>query len=242
MRKTTMKYALSMAICILSTLAYARIKETQTTVTLNSVKTTVHFVDGDTFRILDGNMKDSLVRILGINTLETYGPVHAWTHNTPSYLLDIARLATTLAQKGTWNCVTKNNNDTYGRLLVTCDDLSVALIKAGYAHAYSINSTPAKKQYLTIQKEAQNNQIGMWKYGIPKFVITSLHSADEHNKKPYNRLISTEDGRSKIWHHHESYGPCQKVCLADDDSCMVYVPFEQRYARNRPECLRIAKL
>jgi endonuclease YncB( thermonuclease family) len=207
-----------------------------TTIRLNKERVNVFFNDGDTFKVLDGSFKNSRVRIIGINTLETYGPVHQWSKNSPKYLLDIANLAARLAKKGGWNCQTYQEKDMYDRLLARCDDFSLALLKEGYAHAYSIAEKPALISYLAMQKQAQQKKIGMWKYGVPNFIITSLHSSVENNKKTYNRLISAHDGHSKVWHHQDNYNVCQKVCI-DDDSCMVYVPFEQRYKKKRPECL-----
>ena len=38
----------------------------------------VTWSDGDSFRITSGRMRGQRVRLLGYNTLESYGPVHKW--------------------------------------------------------------------------------------------------------------------------------------------------------------------
>lgn len=206
-------------------------------ITIDGEKAAVYFNDGDTFKILDGKFKKSSVRVAGFNTLETYGPVHSWSKNSPTYLLDMANQATKLAQEGGWNCTLEPGQDFYGRLLATCDDLAFALLSQGLAHAYSINKSPASKSYIAKQKAAQKKKLGMWKGGVPSFIIASLHSTDEGAKKTYNRMISTKDGHTERWQHDDSYGTCENVCLEQDESCMIYVPFGQRYGKNKPKCL-----
>ncbi len=214
----------------------------QTVVSIDGIKTRVFFNDGDTFKILDGDLKNGRVRIEGMNTLESYGPVHEWKQNDTRELFDVANLATTTARTGTWSCKLEKEKDTYGRLLAICDDLALALIGKGLAHAYSIDTSPADANYLQAQKEAQSSRLGMWKEGVPKFIITSLHSVLEGKqkaqRKTYNRKIDTADGHSEQEAHEKAYATCEKVCLEQDNSCMVYVPFEIRYGKKRPECLR----
>lgn len=240
MLKTMMKHSLSVVVCLLSAFAAVAKDETRkdsTEVTINGEKAMVYFNDGDTFKVLDGSLKQSRVRVIGINTLESYGPVHQWANSSTAYLFEMANLATQMAQVGPWNCTTEKDKDVYGRLLATCDDLALALISAGVAHAYSIDSEPAKRSYLAKQRLAQRARAGVWKNGVPDFIITSLHSADEGSAEPYNRLISTQDGHTRKWNHRDNYATCETVCLDDDKSCMVYVPFGQRYGSRRPDCL-----
>lgn len=213
--------------------------EATTVLHFNGKRTLVFFNDGDTFRIKDGEFKGTSVRIQGYNTLETYGPVHQWEGSSADYLYIVAIRATGAARRGGWRCISNNLRDTYGRLLATCDDLAISLIKKGYAHAYSVDANKADTRYLDVQKLAQAAKEGIWKYGVPKFIITSLHSADErNNKKAYNRLISTDDGTTRKWAHNDVYEECETVCVKDEpDSCMIYVPFDNRYGDARPECL-----
>lgn len=251
MLKTMINTTVSVVICALSAFGSSstdNAKKITTTIYLDGEITRVYFNDGDTFKILEEEpdiklkrnkeLKQARVRVTGINTLETYGPVHQWLGNTPEYLLTIAHSATEIAQNGTWNCITSGQKDVYGRLLAKCDDLSRALISAGLAHVYSVDSKPASAKYISLQNKAQEDKVGMWKNGTPPLIITSLHSANEGGSEPYNRLISTANGTSTKMVHHDNYGTCEKVCLDEDNSCMVYVPFEKRYGASRPECLR----
>jgi endonuclease YncB( thermonuclease family) len=198
----------------------------------------VYFNDGDTFKILDGKHRGLRARVTGLNSLETYGPVHQWQNSDADYLFTIAKRATEMVQTGSWTCLLEGGADGYGRLLARCDDLALALIKDGLAHAYSIDEKPALRIYLTAQKEAQAKGLGMWKSGVPNFIITSLHSANESDLPPYNRVISTSDGHSEKWQHERNYETCEKVCQPDEPSCMVYVPIDQRYGSSRASCLR----
>ena len=240
MFRTLMKESLSLLICLLAAIVLNAEERPKiiTPVTLNGVLTNAYFNDGDTFKILDGSHKNTRVRIAGFNTLETYGPVHQWMDNHADYLFDLANDATEKAQEGSWVCESDGKKDTYGRLLAVCDDLAHALIGAGLAHAYSIDSSPADRQYLASQQAAKSKHLGIWQFGIPNYIIASIHSADEGVADIYNRLISTVDGHTKKWFHQENYRSCQKVCVSGEASCMVYVPFDQRYGRQRPECLR----
>lgn len=197
--------------------------------------TEVYFNDGDTFKVI--GEKDS-ARIAGYNTLENYGPVHQWHGLSTLDLFDLAQEAAKKARSGEWHCVSKDEEDSYGRLLVECDDLAIALIEQGLAHAYSINKTPAKEIYLRAQAYAQENHLGMWAKGVPEYIITSLHSAHEPGRSHYNRLISTDDGHTEQWSHHTVYRDCELVCY-EEHSCMVYVSFGNRYGKNRAECLDV---
>lgn len=226
-------------VCLLGTnslISYEYPKKI-THIMLDNADTAVYFNDGDTFKIVDTDLAGERVRIEGFNALESYGPVHEWLDNSTEYLYDISQEATHIAQNGRWHCVLLDDKDTYGRLLARCDDLAKALIEKGLAHAYSIDSRPANRSYLMHQKKAQKYGMGMWQNGIPEYMITSLHALSEGTGQPYNRLISADDGHTKKMHHQDDYTTCQKVCLEQDHSCMVYVPFMVRYEKNRPDCL-----
>jgi hypothetical protein len=76
---------------------------------------------------------------------------------------------------------------------------------------------------------------------VPPTLITSLHSAGERGldgKAPYDRLVDTRTGVTRVRVHGSSYRTCEEVCIGAGPtlSCMVYVPFERRY-RDRPACL-----
>lgn len=210
-------------------------------VTIDGKKTLVRFNDGDTFKVLKGKLKGARVRLCGFNTLENYGRVHLWAGNDAEYLYNISQAATIMAQEGAWKCKLEGGQDGYGRYLARCDDLANALIKAGLAHAYSVDEKPAQASYLALQIKAQEEKLGMWKYGTPPNdkIITSTHSASEGVKPNYNRVIDTKDGHSEKLFHDDIYTPCQKVCIGESSSCMIHVPFNLRYGANRAECLQM---
>lgn len=210
--------------------------ETGSRLTLDGKATKVYFNDGDTFKILDGKHQGKRVRVAGYNSLET-NPIHEWLDSSVEYLYDNAIAAKKMAQDGRWNCKLEKGVDSYGRLLASCDDLALSLIGAGLAHAYSVDANPAKSKYLKKQRSAQRNNVGMWANGIPDYIITSLHSAAEGEKRPYNRLISTKNGATTKYFHEDSYATCEKVCVEEGNSCMIYVPYSERYGSNRSECL-----
>lgn len=189
-----------------------------TRIYINGVAELVAFNDGDSFRVLTGPFKGARARLTGFNSLESYGPVHSWGDWDPADLLKNTNAATENARRGYWHCETDEGRDRYGRILCDCRDLSVDQIRRGLAHAYSATKEPAAPYLLRAQREAIKNKRGMWARGVPEYLLTSVHSADEpscRGKWCYNRLISTKDGHSVKWLHKEKYGECETVCVPE---------------------------
>ena len=189
--------------------------EPLTRVRINGAMTAVYFNDGDSFRIQSGPFKGAQARLSGYNTLESFGPVHFWGDWTGKELYAIAKLSTLVARRGEWSCEGDGKKDGYGRLLLFCRDLAKALIEQGLAHTYSVNDQPGDAELLAAQRQAMKARIGMWAHGVPRYIMTSLHSTAEggdRNGKTSNRLISTADARSDKWEHDDDYGECEKVC------------------------------
>ncbi len=205
------------------------------TIALNGEILRVRWSDGDSFRILEGEYADTGVRLSGYNALESYGPVHRWGEWTAQQLHDASSAATEFARMGSWNCETSGERDHYGRLLVNCDDLTHAMVAAGHGHLFLFGD-PATERQLLYQTTAQEQLTGMWRHGVPELIVTSLHSAAEGGSETYNRVVSTATGQSERRLHEETYETCQEVCLGG--SCLVYVPFSDRYGADRAECLR----
>jgi endonuclease YncB( thermonuclease family) len=189
-----------------------------TIVWINDERTTVSFNDGDSFRPRDGRYHGTQSRLGGYNSLESFGPAHQWGDWHPYELYEIAKLAFHTAQRGEWHCTTDGTTDSYGRLLLDCPDLAVGLIGRGYAMAYQIDDSPSRPEYLRAQQAAIDAHRGMWAHGVPDFVMTSVHSADEDREATvhYNRRISTRDGHSESMEHHDTYGLCQWVCMNEE--------------------------
>ena len=231
-----MKKTLFVGFVLVASSLQAIGQETPTsTITVNGELVEVEWSDGDSFQFLTGPFAENGVRLAGFNALESYGPVHRWGEWTASELYDVSQQATVLARGGSWNCLTDGQEDHYGRLLVTCDDLILAMAESGLGHLYSIDTTPPETQ-LTAQQTAQEQRLGMWEKGVPDGIVTSLHSADEGGDSIYNRVISTVDGTSTQLDHSETYEICEEVCV--EDSCLIYVPYQHRYGPDREECLR----
>ncbi len=189
-------------------------KEPQTKVIFNGKAAPVFFNDGDSFRVLAGTYVGGKARLAGYNTLESHGPVHQWGTWTTKELYTMAKMATLHARKGVWTCESDGKTDTYGRMLTWCPDLAEEMIRLGFAHAMSVDDTPAKPELLAAQREAIANKRGLWAHGVPDYVLTSIHSVEEDvdGSGTYNRLVSTKDGHSVKWRHTDKYNECDRVC------------------------------
>ena len=82
----------------------------------------VRWGDGDTFTVVEGALKGKAARLVGYNTLESYGPVHRWGSWTGPELMRIAFEARDAAAADTWTCKKQRKKDSYGRLLIDCPD------------------------------------------------------------------------------------------------------------------------
>ncbi|HET8540878.1 MAG TPA: nuclease [Anaeromyxobacter sp.] len=201
----------------------------------------VRWTDGDSFRIGGGRFAGRAARLVGVNALETFGPVHRIGGMGPRELLAIARATAPLAAARVWRCDADGARDGYGRLLVRCPDAAEALVGAGHAMVFAVEEPPDAR-LLRTQRAAQAARAGMWARGAPPLVPTSLHSADEQDLGPrgaYDRIADTRTGAAAPAPHARTYATCEERCLGDgeDRACMVYVPFARRY-RHRPACLR----
>jgi endonuclease YncB( thermonuclease family) len=211
-------------------------------VVLNGVKTSVVWSDGDSFRIKEGAYEGKGTRLVGYNTLEAFGPVHRWGTWTPQELFELAKDASQVAAAKEWTCSTDGKEDGYHRLLVDCPDLAAEMARQGVGMAYFVDGAKVDDKVLAAQAEAMKAGRGMWKKGVVKGVVSSVHSLDErggNGSEAYNRVVDTRTGRAVKRPHHSTYETCQEVCETTDGdvSCMVYVPFEIRY-RKKPECLK----
>jgi endonuclease YncB( thermonuclease family) len=182
---------------------------------LNNQPGAVSFNDVDSFRIIKGNPQGSQSRLAGFNTLESHGPVHRWGGWHFKELYVNAKQATLNARRGVWHCESDLSADGYGRNLWTCLDLAEDQIRKGLAHAMSVTDEPAHPRLLAAQADAITHKRGMWAKGVPTYIVTSIHSADEPRDRPgltFNRLVNTVDGHSKRWTHTDNYKECQVIC------------------------------
>ncbi|MFO0747550.1 MAG: thermonuclease family protein [Myxococcota bacterium] len=241
------------AACVLSFVSSpAWAKAPKQTIMLDGVQEHVNFNDGDSFRILDGPREGQKARLVGYNTLEAYGPVHFWGDANGWDLYHINQKDIELAKSQEWECTSAGSVDGYGRILVICPELRKKMISEGFAHVYAYNEEP-DPELVKLMLQAQNERKGMWKYGIPAAIVTSVHSVDEpkegddegggggagamgQQKKSYNRLADTQTGKTFAIEHDKVFKPCDVFC--SHGSCMVYVPFKVRFGENRPACMK----
>ncbi len=205
------------------------------TIELNGEVFTVQWSDGDSFRFKDGPYQGSGVRLMGYNTLESYGPVHRFGTWSKYDLYKQARNAKNYARSQQWKCTADKTRDHYGRLLVRCPDLIEYMVGEGQAHLFEIDGMPTKEA-LEAQRKARAEKKGLWEKGTPAELVTSVHSVSEGDKpQTYDRVVDLTTGIAREVPHSQTYAVCQEVCHGD--SCMTYVPFEFRY-KNKPDCLR----
>jgi micrococcal nuclease len=211
-------------------------------VILNGEKTAVNWTDGDSFKILEGPHAGHGTRMVGYNTLEAWGPVHRWGSWTGKELWDIERSDKTLAASGEWKCTTDGKLDGYKRLLIDCPDAAKEMVRQGHAMVYAVEGTKPSDELLKVQREAQEGKVGMWAKGVPRGLVSSVHSLGEeggHEDVAYNRVVDTRTGEALKRAHHDHYETCQEICIETEgtSSCMTYVPFDRRY-KNKPDCMR----
>ncbi len=213
MRGASLPVAL-LAVAAIAWTSPGSAEEPMTRVSLNGVPTPVFFNDGDSFRVLAGPLQGTTARLAGFNTLESFGPVHQWGTWNPYELYINAKMAALNARRGTWHCTSDLRRDGYGRILWNCPDLGVDHIRKGLAHAMNIDDEPARAEYLEAQREAIAERRGMWAHGVPEFVLTSAHSADEDPDRDwhYDRRVSVRYGHSESVRHQRTYLECQMVC------------------------------
>lgn len=204
-------------------------------VELDGIRAEVRWSDGDSFEILTGSYQGSRARLMGYNTLESYGPVHQWGDWRPEQLYFQAMKAATFAAEKTWACTVAPKRDTYNRLLVRCPELIMHMVRGGHAHVYEVVEPPSA-ELLAAQRQAIAERKGIWQFGAPEGIITSVHSLDEAPQKAtYNRIASLATGLAQKFSHANTYQACDRICA--QGSCMLYVPFKRRYGDARPTCL-----
>jgi endonuclease YncB( thermonuclease family) len=214
-------------------------------IVLNEVRTAVRWTDGDSFKVKAGRFAGRGTRLQGYNTLEAFGPVHAWGAWTPDELFALASDSARVAATEAWACTTDGKEDGYHRLLVRCPQLTVFIVAQGHGMAYAVEGEAPAPEVLAAQREAMAARRGMWRKGVVKGVVSSVHALGEADATDrtlaYNRVVDTRTGEARRRPHQRRYATCETVCEETDGdrSCMVYVPFERRY-RNRPRCLAAA--
>ena len=208
----------------------------ESTVLVGGRSLDVVWEDGDTLTFLSGPRKGRDARLMGFNTLESYGPVHRFGDWTAAELWELALGAAKAAAAEPWECTLGHGKDAYGRQLLDCPEARRRLIEAGWAHVFAY-ADPADPADLAAQRAAREDGRGIWAKGTPETLITSAN-ADEGGSV-FMRVVSCRTGETRAEHQRDDVQICQEICHgpAISGSCMVFVPYDRRY-ENRPECLK----
>jgi micrococcal nuclease len=229
---------LSFFVCLFMSLPTLLMAKSVSQIYINDSLQEVRWNDGDSFKILSGKLKGQRARLMGYNTLESYGPVHKWKEWSAWGLYKMAKDARKIAIQKTWHCKAKDERDHYGRMLLRCPDLIAAMISSGYGHLFEVLSKPDPK-HVVLQQKAIADKKGMWAKGAPKYLVSSIHSTSENQtKQAYNRIVNLKTGSADKALHTKEYKTCEWVCVKEGESCMLYVPFKQRYGDVKPSCLK----
>ena len=79
----------------------------------------------------------------------------------------------------------------------------------------------------------------MWAKWAPEGEITSLHALDENEgqQDTYHCILFLETDMADKHVHSDTHGACEEVCL--QGSCMIYVPYKQRYGEAAADCIGV---
>jgi len=209
-------------------------------IVLDGREVTVSWNDGDSFSFKQGKGRRKRARLLDVNTLENFGPVHRWGTWNAWELYVLSDEAAKVAAAKAWKCTSSESPDGYGRLLVRCPDLARELVKQGQAMVFAVDAPPAK-DLVALQADAQKRKAGIWLKGVPPLLISSAHSVLEG--KGYNRVVDTRTGKASVVEHEEAFETCDQVCTGTgpDASCLLFVPFKRRYT-DPPPCVTDPKV
>ena len=204
---------------------------------LGGNRVAVHWDDGDSFTFLTGPRKGKGTRLIGFNTLESYGPVHRWGEWTAHELWAVAKEAPRFAATSTWECTTQGKKDAYKRLLVDCPQLRVDMVGRGLAHVFAYDE-PADPRLLDVQKRARIAERGIWAKGRPEQIVTSIH--DKQGSAGFLRVVSGRTGETEVVGHRVEVSMCEEICHGDKwrGSCMLFVPYTRRYGSRKADCLQ----
>jgi micrococcal nuclease len=235
------------------------IHDAQGFILLNGERTAVHWSDGDSFTLQSGPWSGQGTRLVGYNTLESFGPVHRWGSWTREELYTLTKGDAKVCAAKEWECTSDGSPDAYQRILVNCPTLALEMVRLGRGLAYAVRGKP-ERIVLDAMHQAQRAKKGFWAKGVPSGIITALHSFEESEERrkvnpsefqgdpedapevkyttSSNRILDTYTGEAWLQKHTDKYDECQEVCIPikGSFSCMVNVSFERRY-KDQPPCL-----
>ena len=195
--------------------------------------TVTRIIDGDTIEVGFESRQSDRVRIIGVDTPETF------SQNRSSEYGDITDLdcldkwgdaATQYARDILNNKTVKlvqdpqvQERDYYDRLLayieINGQDFGEMLLSRGYARVYVEGESSRKNNYLKLEQQARSNKVGLWtcsgEHNIP---------VDTGNKSKYDPLGPDRDcGDFSIWSEAQSFfkaagGPTRDPHRLDGDN------------------------
>jgi micrococcal nuclease len=120
----------------------------------------VNIVDGDTIDVLVDD-ETVRVRLLGMDTPETYGGVECYGPEATQYTGNLLGKHVTL-----YPDTLQKDKDAFGRSLryvhLNGQDFNALLVKEGYAYAYTKIESDRLDHYLSLEDEAMLNNRGLW--------------------------------------------------------------------------------
>ena len=136
----------------------------------------VRVIDGDTVDVVFEDGTTDRVRLLGVDTPETFGQNKAYEYGgvtDTGCLDDWGSLATEFAidtlaglSVALFLDPLAGERGYYGRLLayvhVDGQDFNAALVEHGYARVYTEGDSSREEGYLALQRQAQNDRVGLW--------------------------------------------------------------------------------
>ena len=133
-------------------------------------------VDGDTVDVIFADGSTERVRLLGIDTPETFSPNNAYEYEgvTNTSCLDdwggrASQFAKTMLEGQTINVISDpgaNGRDVYGRLLAYIQlngkDFNATMVRNGFARVYTEGQSSRMAEYISDEVTAQSNAVGLW--------------------------------------------------------------------------------
>jgi len=141
----------------------------------------IRVVDGDTVDVIFPDNSTARVRLIGIDTPETYSSNSPYEYEgitDTSCLSEWGGRASKFAKdKLEGKSITlvsepnANTRDIYGRLLayihIEGEDINATMVQGGFARVYTEGQSSRMDEYLAEEMAAQSNSVGLWGCGSP---------------------------------------------------------------------------
>ncbi len=122
----------------------------------------VSVTDGDTIKI-EINKKIENVRLLGIDSPETYKKQQCFGKEATTYLINLLKDKFVRLEKDS----IQPDKDRFGRLLryIYLEDgtlINEEMVRNGYAFAYTKYNSDKLKDFIKLEKQSKNEKLGLW--------------------------------------------------------------------------------